>query len=228
MDIVSLKELWEKKEELDPELEMFVSSVYKVGPVLQHPLIYLVPLVPEMNALANYQFRFRQEKLEESIAEKNWRQIVAIHEKPHRLPAFLRYCQEMPDTDWWVMASSIWIGSENVWQYKKEWERIFSTNRPGRDAMMEDEEKTRLASLPDTIEIYRGCKSHNRRGWSWTLDNAVAVRFSTMLKMKKQTGLLLTGKVEKKHIVAYFEGRGEDEIIINPRRVEIIEEKPVQ
>ena len=82
-----------------------------------------------------------------------------------------------------------------------------------------DEERKRLAELDDTITIYRGVTPYNAknvRALSWTTDIKKAEWFANRYG---QCGTVYKAQISKAKVLAYFTGRGESEIIVNPKEL---------
>jgi hypothetical protein len=97
--------------------------------------------------------------------------------------------------------------------------------------LMTAEEYKRLKSMPDELLIFRGGvtnddkHSHILNRISWTTSEKIAIKFS-LLHQQIFSGynrIIATGKIQKKHILALFNGRNEDEIVCDPRKVFDIE-----
>lgn len=80
--------------------------------------------------------------------------------------------------------------------------------------MMEPEELTALAQMPERFTVYRGCYSWNRSGLSWTLNRAIAEKFPTMARFWHPTKqpFLRIGTVRRARAVLKL-CRNESEII---------------
>jgi hypothetical protein len=80
--------------------------------------------------------------------------------------------------------------------------------------------------LPRTkkLTIYRGQASDAPIGFAWTLDVIIARKFALSggLRGTISNGKVLEGKVDPFNIYGYVTGRGESEIIVDPKKVEII------
>lgn len=75
-------------------------------------------------------------------------------------------------------------------------------------------------SLPEKVKIYRGLGSKSRRdGISWTLSKEKAEWFATRFK---DNGEVLTAEANKSDILAFLNGRNEQEIIINPKKLKML------
>lgn len=94
--------------------------------------------------------------------------------------------------------------------------------------LMTDEEWEVHATLPDDLTIYRGCyEGINEDGFSYTLDATIAEKFVTLNGYEREGArpVVLVGRTHKQYIVAYKNGRNEQEIIIRPYECEIIEKR---
>lgn len=91
-----------------------------------------------------------------------------------------------------------------------------------KNALMEEEELEVYDSLPDVITVYRGVTSYNNKKikvLSWTIDPEVAKWFANRYQ---QQGQVYTATISKKHILAYFGGRNEAEVIVDPSKLKDI------
>lgn len=99
---------------------------------------------------------------------------------------------------------------------------------PAMNAMTE-EERGYLGALPGHIRVWRGCYDHNRFGFSWTENRAVAERFPRLDRYRcdGKTPILLQGMVNSKDILFVKLDRAEWEIVPRPGTVTIIEETEI-
>lgn len=97
--------------------------------------------------------------------------------------------------------------------------RLFQKCNP--DVLMTAEERKTLQGLPNEIEIYRGVRkaSKKMKGMSWTTDIEVAKRFSQRFSSNNSGGDLYKATIYKTDVLAYFQGRGEREMVVDPRRL---------
>ena len=83
---------------------------------------------------------------------------------------------------------------------------------------------TDINNLEPQMTIYRGIRGENvdktRLGYSWSLDEEVAWKFAT--GDSKCHGYIFSGNVQRDKIIAYFNGRNEQEIVVFPTDVECI------
>ena len=214
-----LIELLGRAEDLHPELACCETESV-IGPVIKHPLLFAVPYAPVMNAMINKAFEAKKAAVEEARANRRWGDFLWLHERPYRVHAFARIAGQLDDGTYWGQLGRLWTDSENIFEAEALWLRLLTAPaRIGsRDLMMTGEERAHLASLPERINAYRGYSQPGRgRGMSWSLSREVARRFA--LRFAGDTdGRIARRTVAKDEVIAYFSGRGEQEIVLAPRR----------
>lgn len=220
----TISELLDRTEALHPDLAPFVEQM-DVGDsglkMLRHPLQYSVPHCEQMNALINARYAQTRQRADQFLASGEWNRFIWIHERPHRLDAFLQV--KVPPEAYWPTLAELWTDTENFWQNKRIWSQLFAARIPGRSTgLMMPGELQALAALPEVIPIYRGGRS--AAGLSWTVDKRKARWFATRWS---QSHKLYSAAVEKKHVIAYFEARGEKEIVVERRRLRNVKELPL-
>ena len=86
------------------------------------------------------------------------------------------------------------------------------------------EEREQLEELDDTVTVYRGVTSYNAdniKALSWTLDYKTAEWFAHRFD---EDGTVYEAQIPKQHIYALFNGRGESEVIVDPKHLTDITE----
>lgn len=204
------------QEELHPELARCISDG-SFGPILRHPLVYCA-LYDETQAWrCNRALEHKSALLTDAVRQKRWQKAVMLHEKPYRLDALLQIAERMEDRDYWHLLGDVWTGTEIVHFNYDLWLGAFCNPRPGRPWLMSSEEQNELASLPDRVELYRGFDHPDAaRGLSWTLDRGLAEWFARRLYDGTGTPTVASASVRREHIIAYFAGRSEQEVLVNP------------
>jgi hypothetical protein len=209
-----LQHLMEIIEPLHPDLIPYFEADGALGAQVRHPLVYQVPLWS--NGSANAYYLQKKKDLEKAIAEKNFNQIIYLHERPYRLQAFIQIAPQLSDTKYWSILSGIWTDTENQWQNLEQWKELLSANRSSRHYLMDESEVQLLNSLPEFVKIYRGCvKGLNENGLSWTLDKAKAKFFANRFSKE---GIILEREIPKSEIIAVLLGRGESEVICEVKK----------
>jgi hypothetical protein len=86
--------------------------------------------------------------------------------------------------------------------------------------MMDEDERKTFGELPDELTIYRGYAGKRKNGLSWTLSLEKAEWFADRFEMMTgETSYVVKGTCKKADVIAYFDRRQEDEILIDPAKV---------
>lgn len=211
------------EEELDSRLQASIYTTEPIGEVVKHPLVIHVGYHPFFNHQLNEQLKYKLEAVPKALAEKDWHSLIFLHERPYRIWALFMYEDKIDnDEDYWEILSAIWGDSENLWQYKKDLPKLFfprNRDMALRYKFMSTEDYNYLQTLPNQVDIYRGYNHYNSKGWSWTLSPTRATWFAKRLIGMEgdHSARVATATVAKKDIIAYYNGRNEQEIIVNPK-----------
>jgi hypothetical protein len=215
---MDLQELVFRKEKLCKELQNYVKDSSSFGKMIHHPLCVEMFYNPEHCGLTNYRFTKKKELLEKARKARNWSDVLVLYERAYRIGALYEFAEEMDDDVFWEMLRWVWMDTENQFQHYDELKELLTSERPGKEKLMNEEEHAFLATLPETgIRIYRGYPSdlpQKRNGMSWTLDLEKAHWFAKRLLSGKVKPIVITGLANKKDIHAYFSDRNESEIVI--------------
>lgn len=138
-------------------------------------------------------------------------------EKPYRLSVFSYTCDYMGEKDYGEILNMCWtteeFNSNNPDVTKKEMVSLFK--KANKQYLMEEDDYKTYLELPDKITIYRGVRSPKyKKGLAWSLDKDIATWFAT--RFESDEYYLYEVEIDKKEILAYFNDRDEQEIIINP------------
>ena len=229
-----IKEAMERADELlDPELETYLmDSGGPFGVMLKHPLVFSVPFFESMAYRANDQLAWKKEKLEKALADHDWSQVVWLHERPHRAQAFADIADRIThDQLYWELLADVYTDTENFWQESRLWQKLLTSERSCRQlGFMTPEEYNELCDMPATVTVYRGINGRGKkRSWAWTLDRDKAIWFAQRLNREGigKPSTLVTGTVERRHAVGYLTGRGESELVVNPKYVTVTKSEEV-
>lgn len=213
-----IKSLMTKKEELHPDLKMFVTKIGKKDfPAIQHPLLYDLFYSEQMNAIINYRYQLKLDSIEKAIKENDLSSYIWLHERPYRINAFLFFTDnyKVTDKDYWELLRDVWVDSENIWQNKDLFKKLLTSKRKGSEYFMNASENRFFDKLPEEFTIYRGYhENRNKNGFSYTLDKKIAdwfsVRFTDASLYVPNVKEIV---VKKKDVFAYINSRDEKEII---------------
>lgn len=225
-------------EDLDPELAAFMAPSRMGGTGIFHPLVHDPFYAPQMNKQYNAQIRHKRAALARATDERDWHTYVFLHERPYRHDAFAEIVYELDDGEYWDLLHSIWTDSENLFQWgdrlrgfllgytededpNGEWAGVLGDRDGCREHFMDETDKRAFDVLDDEILVYRGySRDGTPDGWSWTTDHLIGLWFARRFTYDDVTGQhLVVGKVRKDDVIAYSQGRGESEVIVDPDNV---------
>lgn len=217
--MIDFDALMNTQEDLDPELELYLSAAVNGIRHLQHPMLYSVFHTEQMNALVNYRFKMIKERIQKAIDTEQWAKIPFMYERPYRVNVFNEYRDMYTPKQYWQLLSDVYIDTENLNQNIELWyDLLFSEDIPGKSSyFMNTEERSALKELPEVLTIYRGC-SDKHIGYSWTLDRETAEWFANRFN---KVGIVLIGTVKKKDCLGLLLSRNEKEIVVDWDKVEI-------
>lgn len=153
--------------------------------------------------------------------------IYMIIRKSYRL-TFLKYSEEYlsPATHAKLLADA-WVSSENPngdvnvpLRLLVKWFR----KAPKKELMVAEDYKI-YQSLPDRFTVYRGVAvGRNPKGLSWTQNYITAKWFANRFNQfskSNEKGYIQTAEVNKRDVLAYFNTRNEDEVVIDSSKLNI-------
>ena len=172
--------------------------------------------------------RWRQLVGEQIDQSETAYEIFLLINKSYYL-AFLKYgAPALSEKDLGQMLSSAWSLNEMPNQdpniSKGELVNLFRS--VSLEYLMDEEEFQQYQELEDPVAIYRGMTSYNAkniRALSWTLDRGTAEWFANRFG---EEGTIYESQIQKSHILAFFGGRNESEVIVDPKHLEQIMEAP--
>ena len=142
-------------------------------------------------------------------------QIYMLYNNPWKL-TFMRFCgQFLGEKDYAEYLANAWVTEENP-----NMDSNVSVSRAiqmfkscKKEYLMEKEDLAYYRSLPSKIDIYRGvAEGRVKLGLSWTDDIEKAKWFQNRFG---NNNYLLHLNVNKKDVIAYFNTRGEKEILLD-------------
>lgn len=153
---------------------------------------------------------------------RDWFGYLLAHERHERPAALLAVADELSDARYWKLVAEVFTDGEGRGQ-GAAMQHLLRQPRPGRAHLMTRAERRALAAMPDPIPVHRGFAHRNARGWSWTTDPAKAEWFA--LRPVHPLGppgpwpKVRSGLVARADVWAYFAGRDESEIVVDPAQV---------
>lgn len=143
--------------------------------------------------------------------------VYILIRKSYRL-TFLKYIKEYLSTgDFSSLLADAWVSSENPNQdvnvsvgMAAHWFR-----QADKKILMDADDYKIYNELPEEFLLYRGVSiGRNPKGLSWTRNIETAKWFAHRFDTDKKQGYIQMATAYKKDVLAYFNSRGEDEIVI--------------
>lgn len=206
---------------LDREL---LACIRRIGPgcdLISHPLMFsgLSPDCDNSDWL-NKAITERRAALARAIAERDWQSAIIQHKRPYRMQAFYELAGSMSDEEYWELLADVWTDCSTLWQHREIFAELLNSPRPGRERLMNDDDRVLLARLPARIKVYRGHGRRRRTGHSWSVSYHTARWFAW--RAASHGGSVVTeGWVQKDNVIAVMTGRSEFELVIDPQDVEL-------
>ena len=155
---------------------------------------------------------------------KKYSEFLIIVNKPY-LPVFFKFTKEYLNfMDYTEFLRELWTYVEFPNNDKNVSKREFVSyfKKASKNLLMTDHEVQVFQELPQEITIYRGTGKHkNYKALSWTLDLDKAKWFANRWNQK---GTVYKAKIKYKDCLAYFEGRGESELVVDYSKLYDIKE----
>ena len=119
----------------------------------------------------------------------------------------------------------LWSGSDpddTNPDYLRLWQRLWRKNG---GAVIRDGRPLPKGGRDGMLKVYRGGLPFGiRDGFAWTTDPKIARKFAdgAGVRVRQVNGVVITGLVKPSHVCAFITGRGESEVIVDPRMVKDI------
>jgi hypothetical protein len=175
---------------------------------------------------------------------QEWDSYLSAHGHADVLVAFVRILPELDGEVYWRLFRDPWERAESF-SPKDLWVTLLSCHAEHRNCMMSVDERTQLATLPNTFDVYRGVAgAQYTSGFSWTTDQtraewfarrfveeplAAAVRLGHGFDPShEREPSVVRGTVQRADVIAFLGDRQESEIIALPEHVLIREVLPLE
>jgi hypothetical protein len=154
-------------------------------------------------------------------------EVYLIIRGSYRL-TFLKFIKNyLSPGDFGKLLADAWVNSENPNQDKNvsiamaaRWFR-----KADKTTLMTPEDYEVYKNLPDKVVVYRGVAvGRNPKGLSWTASYKKAKWFANRFNREDKSGYIQKAIADKKDILAYFNTRDEDELVIYPN-LKLIQKK---
>ena len=140
--------------------------------------------------------------------------------RPPYLPAFFKYTAKyLSKEDFSHFLGSMWTLVEfpNADPTVSPAEFVMYFKQADKGMLMDEGDYKKYLNLPDVITVYRGVKPKGEvLALSWTLSRKKAEWFANRFQ---PDGTVYRAKIAKEHVLAYFNCRSEQEIVLNYRKL---------
>ena len=152
-------------------------------------------------------------------------QIFLYVNKPYSM-TFLKYVKQyLSEQDFAETLAECWVREEqpnmNPNFTKAELTGMFK--RADKKHLMSETGYRKWKEMPERVTVYRGVTGYNGkniRALSWTMSCKTAKWFAGRFK---EQGKIYQAEIDKKHILAYIDQRGESELIVDPKYLKNVE-----
>ena len=169
----------------------------------------------------------------EKLKQQNYRGYLYTFSSEEILKPFLSICRLLADAEYWQLTREVWMCAELIEPDKRTWLRLLQSKKPQRESLMTSEEHAALAAMPDEIQIWRGCgHSAGVHGMCWTIEKSRAEFFASYAIDSRRkvfiglnnntTPIVASATCRRADVLAYFTGRGESEIVLNPKHLKAV------
>jgi hypothetical protein len=200
-----------RKEPLLPELHRYLIQDGIYGWTVHHKFVVKLSVdYPDRCADVNHIYRTVKERVdacEKELGDGN--EYVFSHCRGYRFDSLVRIAKRLSPADYWRLVSRVWTDSENIRQNLVGWKRLWSAPVPEKHNAMDEEERAKLKSMPPSFDVWRGLghPPFRRTGMSWTTNKDQALWFARRYQCEHSPGYLLHGRVKRRDVHAYLEGR---------------------
>lgn len=142
--------------------------------------------------------------------------LIITHEgTPKAIESFAEHAHKLDDYSYWFFLSTCWVGYSGHYDLAN-WKALFSSDRPLRKTcIMKPSEVKAFDYLPNVITVYRAHRPNETDWIAYTLNPEIAKRFAR----ERGVTQIHKYKVNKRHVLALFLRRGEEEIIVLDKEI---------
>jgi len=194
------------RQELRPYLEQTELCWFIRHPFYNEPVYDL-----EKCAYIHQKIDCRTAQADACFEDGDWEGYLQCVEVPSQPEWFAKDAYLFQDDRYWCVLSRVYQGQWQTHKNRELFDRLFRADRPGRENLMDPDERRVLARLPDVLTVYRGYAANDCEGFAdgiaWTLSRRRAVWYANW-KRDSDNPTVITGEVRKEDVWAYCDGGG--------------------
>ena len=148
---------------------------------------------------------------------KNVYHIYYLLNDSYRLLFLVDVAQYLSQEDYSVILADAWVGCEyaNMDANVSKKEILEHFKKADKEKLMSESELEIYDGLDESVVVYRGVSSKNKsnvKALSWTLNFEKAKWFAERWGKR---GTIYSAVIDKKDILAYFDSKSEDEVVVD-------------
>lgn len=212
------------------EFEVLSESALKM---FEQPIKIELPL-PKKPVIYNHNKR----EVSELMRAGNYEMALETTKENSKLRLFKGLEPRLNDDMFWRLLRHAWMWSYVTTHNRFKWVHLFNSNRPRRGLLMTPSEHKRFQSMPDELQIWRGCGHFlTARGIAWSLNEKEAMDYvdrscrthynERAYKKWPVIPTLVSATVKKDKVLAYFDDSLSSDIVVDPRHVHVLSIKKV-
>ena len=170
--------------------------------------------------------RYRN-KVTELINVGNLPTLYTLVRSPYKLLWFKMCHKFLDEENYGNYLINSWRDEDNPNQdiYVSQKQAVAFFRAAKKEFLMSQSELKYYNSLTDQVTVYRGVSPGRAyHGLSWTDDKDKAIWFKQRFEDVGKAGKLLSATIHKKDVLAYTDGRGEKELIVDMSRIKDVRE----
>jgi len=161
----------------------------------------------------------RTAKADACFENQDWEGCIGCIEINSQLDWLAKDAELLPDDRYWSLLGQVYGAQKFTHDSRDVIDTLFRADRPGRENLMEPDERDVLARLPDVLTVYRGYSDDNCEGFAdgiaWTLDRREAI-WCANSEHDSDNPRVITGKVRKEDVWAYYDV---GDLLLPPKKV---------
>lgn len=213
-----IEEIQETHEPLRRELHKYLDET-PVGTFIRHPFCNNMVLDLEYCSRIHQQIDERAARADKCFENQGWEGYLACVEVSLQPEWFDRDKDLFPDEQYWRVLGGVYQTQKFNHTRRDLFDELFRSERPGREYLMDEEEREIFVRLPEEFVVYRGYSDDDWEGYAdgiaWTLDRRQAVWYANWNR-EDENVRVIWAKVRKADVWAYFRG---GDILLPPEKV---------
>lgn len=161
----------------------------------------------------------RAARADECFENQDWEGYLGCVDVSLQTEWFYKDKELFSDEQYWRLLGAVYQNQKFTHYSRDLFDELFRAERPGRENLMDEEERAVFARLPDEFVVYRGYSGDEWEavpdGIAWTLDRREAVWYANWDR-EAENVRVIRAKVRKADVWAYLPSCG---VLLPPEKV---------